>query len=123
ALDNWPRDERILAVVEGDARSIGTNFVFGQAEVGGRLGAVYIARLNPSFYGSKENDGLFLLRVLKEASHELGHVLGLGHCSNVRCVMSFSNSVWEVDRKDWLPCESCRRRLFSLNAQAQLEGL
>ncbi|MEM0191912.1 MAG: archaemetzincin [Candidatus Korarchaeum sp.] len=123
AVDNWPRDERILAVVEGDARSTGTNFVFGQAEVGGRLGAVYIVRLNPEFYGSGENDGLFLLRILKEASHELGHILGLGHCSNLRCVMSFSNSVWEVDRKSWLPCEDCRGRLLSLDAQAPAEGV
>lgn len=123
AVDNWPRGERILAIVDGDARSIGTNFVFGQAEVGGRLGAVYTARLDPSFYGSRENDGLFLLRVLKEASHELGHILGLGHCVNPKCVMSFSNSVWDVDRKGWLPCEGCARRLFSSDAQARLERL
>ncbi len=123
AVDSWPRDERILAIVDGDARSIGTNFVFGQAEVGGRLGAVYIARLNPAFYGNGENDGLFLLRILKEASHELGHILGLNHCSNARCVMRFSNSVWEVDGKGWLPCEDCRRRLFSLNAQTPAEGI
>lgn len=123
AVDGWPREERILAIVDGDARSIATNFVFGQAEVGGRLGAVYIARLNPAFYGSRENDGLFLLRILKEASHELGHLLGLNHCTNARCVMRFSNSIWEVDGKGWLPCEGCRRRLFSLHAQAPAEGI
>jgi len=121
AIDRWNRDERVLALVEGDARSLGTNFVFGQAEVGGRFGAVYIARLNPAFYGNSENDGLFLLRILKEASHELGHMLGLVHCRNARCVMSFSNSVWEVDRKGWLPCEECRGRLISSRARAELE--
>lgn len=111
AVDNWPRNEKILAIVEGDAYARGTNFVFGQAEVGGRFGAVFIARLNPSFYGGPENDGLFLLRILKEASHELGHMLGLGHCDNARCVMSFSNSIWEVDRKGWMPCDKCRRSM------------
>jgi len=116
-VDNWPRNEKILAIVDGDAYARGTNFVFGQAEVGGRFGAVFIARLNPSFYGGSENDGLFLLRILKEASHELGHMLGLGHCDNARCVMSFSNSIWEVDKKGWMPCDKCRRSI-SLDSQA-----
>lgn len=112
AIDNWPRGEKVLALVEGDAYATGTNFVFGQAEVGGRFGAVYLVRLRPSFYGSNENEGVFLSRVLKEASHELGHLLGLGHCSNPACVMRFSNSIWEVDSKGWLPCDDCKRRVL-----------
>lgn len=113
AIDSWPRAEKILAIADADAYASGTNFVFGQAEVGGRFGAVYLARLNPSFYGSNENDDLFLSRILKEASHELGHLLGLGHCNSPGCVMNFSNSIWEVDGKSWLPCVRCREVLES----------
>ena len=34
-----------------------------------------------------------------EAIHELGHTYGLGHCADPRCVMWFSNTLSETDRK------------------------
>jgi archaemetzincin len=46
----------------------------------------------------------------REAIHEIGHVLGLNHCSN-RCVMQYSNSLWEAQNKPSFLCESCKRRI------------
>lgn len=60
---------------------------------------------------SKAGESLFHLRAVKEAVHELGHTYGLGHCRNPRCVMSFSNSLRDVDRKERDFCPSCRRKL------------
>ncbi|MEM0111125.1 MAG: hypothetical protein QXO83_07380 [Desulfurococcus sp.] len=42
-------------------------------------------------------------------------MLGLNHCSNQGCVMSFSNSVVEVDAKSRFFCEECARRIRELN--------
>ncbi|WP_236953667.1 hypothetical protein [Methanocaldococcus bathoardescens] len=46
-----------------------------------------------------------------EFIHEISHVLGLMHCKNKRCVMSFSNSIIDVDLKDWKYCEKCLKKL------------
>jgi len=45
--------------------------------------------------------------VEKESLHEVGHVLGLSHCSN-RCLMRFSNSVAEAKAKPLRLCDSCK---------------
>ncbi len=97
----------ILGIGELDAYADGLNFVFGEAYPAGRAAAVYLRRLHPSFYGEDEDMGLFLERVSKEVLHELGHVFGLPHCSNRLCVMSFSNSIREVDIKTSKFCKRC----------------
>ncbi|RLF23570.1 MAG: archemetzincin [Thermoprotei archaeon] len=103
--------DRILGIAEFDAYSPPLNFVFGQAEVSGRLAVVYLPRLRPEFYGQLPNKRLFRLRVLKEALHELGHTFGLDHCSNPSCVMTFSNSIMDTDRKEAAYCYKCAGRL------------
>ena len=103
--------ERWLGVVDLDLYTPGLNFVFGQANVGGPAAVVSLARLRQGFYGLPEDETLFQERAIKEAVHELGHTYGLGHCSDPRCVMSFSNSLLDVDRKSADLCPRCRRRL------------
>jgi len=44
---------------------------------------------------------------VKEAVHEVGHTLGLAHCTNSSCVMFFSNSILDTDRKKSAFCEKC----------------
>ena len=46
----------------------------------------------------------------KEAIHEIGHILGLTHCTN-NCVMQYSNSLWEAQRKPLLLCNHCKKTL------------
>ncbi len=95
-----------LAVTEVDLYADNLNFVFGEAELGGSRAIVSTYRLKFNADESKVKE-----RLVKEAVHELGHVYGLRHCSNKECVMSFSNSVFDVDFKSEDFCEDCRRRL------------
>jgi archaemetzincin len=101
-----PGAQRVLGVAGADLYSEGLNFVFGIAESPGRAAVISTARLRAA-----DNEALFRDRVLKEAMHELGHTLGLGHCDDHRCVMYFSNTLADTDRKGSRPCPNCRARL------------
>lgn len=102
---------RTLGVIEKDLYAPGLNFVFGQATLGGRACIISLSRLHESFYGRNEDKTLFLERTVKEAVHELGHTLGLGHCKEKECVMFFSNSIMDTDRKAASFCKECKKAL------------
>lgn len=101
--------EKILGILNADVYEDGLNFIFGEAQLFGKVAFVSIFRLNPKFYGI-ENRELFLERIEKEVTHELGHLFGLSHCER-KCVMRFSNSIYEVDEKSKSFCKYCEGKL------------
>ena len=101
------RFDRVLGVIDADAFVPRLNFVFGEANCPGKAALVSLWRLKPEFYGRSSNTELFFERSVKEALHELGHTLGLQHCSNPFCVMHFSNAIVETDVKKSFFCEKC----------------
>jgi archaemetzincin len=103
--------DRVLGVVDVDVFLPRLNFVFGEAENPGKAALISLWRLRPEFYGRPSNIEVFVERSSKEAIHELGHTFGLDHCHNPFCVMFFSNSIFETDRKKSLFCSSCYSRI------------
>ncbi|MFN4046175.1 MAG: archaemetzincin family Zn-dependent metalloprotease [Acidilobaceae archaeon] len=104
-----PRERVVVGVIAGDGYVSGLNFVFGLAMPDLGVASVYAERLSDS------DVSRFLSRLLKEVMHELGHLLGLNHCANPKCVMSLSNSVADVDFKDAWFCPACRVKLEGLS--------
>ena len=107
-----PADARkLLAVTEYDLFIPVLTFVFGHAQLGGRVGVVSLARLRQEFYGLPPNRDVFLARTVKEALHETGHMFGLVHCADRSCAMSLATSVRQIDFKQAAFCASCAARL------------
>jgi archaemetzincin len=106
-----PGEELVLGVTGVDLTVPGLNFVFGLADPPNRAALISLARLYPEFYGQPRDPRRFKERAVKEAVHELGHVLGLGHCPDPTCIMFFSNSLADTDRKGPGFCRRCRERL------------
>ncbi|RUM90551.1 MAG: hypothetical protein DSZ26_02730 [Thermovibrio sp.] len=93
-----------LGLTSYDLYSDGLNFVFGVAYPF-RGCIVSYARL------ISDDEESFLSRVRKEITHEMGHVFGLEHCPNPRCVMHFSNSLSDTDFKGEDFCQICSEKL------------
>jgi archaemetzincin len=102
-----PRFDCVLGVVDVDIFAAGLNYVFGEAYTPGHAALVSLWRLHPEFYGEHPNLELYVLRALKEAVHEVGHTLGLQHCDRSLCVMHFSNSIFDTDKKQSFFCDQC----------------
>ena len=103
--------KKVLGIIDEDLYAQGLNFIFGQAEAFGRCALISITRLRQEFYGLPKDNMIFFNRIMKEAIHELGHTYGLKHCSNKDCVMFFSNSIIDTDKKSPFFCKVCQEKL------------
>ncbi|MHA1360854.1 MAG: archaemetzincin family Zn-dependent metalloprotease [Candidatus Helarchaeota archaeon] len=103
---------KVLGITTVDLFVHELNFVFGQAEFGPDAKAAIISlhRLSPEFYHCPSNKNLYLTRVVKEGIHEIGHTLGLEHCQG-ECIMMFSNSILDTDRKPPTFCAKCLKKI------------
>lgn len=101
ALNGRDGDFR-FGIIDVDIYARGLNFIFGIAHPLRRIAIVSLYRLA----GTKMLD-----RLAKEVVHEMGHLLGLSHCRNANCVMYFSNTLEDTDKKANSPCGLCRSRI------------
>jgi archaemetzincin len=92
-------DSIVIGLLNIDAYVPPLNFVFGVASPYYNVCSVYLPRLS---FGVDTK--IIEERVFKEVLHELGHIFGMKHCDNKRCVMAFSNSIIEVDQKTGRLC-------------------
>jgi archaemetzincin len=100
----------LLGVTEVNLFTQGKNFVFGEASPATEVAVISLFLLHGQ--GATPEDGLLLERAIKEAVHEIGHLLGMDHCSDGQCVMTFSGSLIDTDLKNARFCSKCQPRLI-----------
>ena len=100
----------VLGVANSDLYAPGLSFVFGQADMANGVAAVSMTRLFPAYYGRPHDVTTFRRRNAIEGVHEVGHLLGIPHCPDRHCVMFFSSTMSDSDRKGPLFCETCGDR-------------
>ena len=103
--------DRILGIVDLDLFVSELTFVFGEADIKRRLALISLTRLRQEFYDVPKDVVLFERRIITEAVHELGHTYGLRHCATENCVMFFSNTLDDTDRKGSIFCKTCKKNL------------
>ncbi len=88
----------------------GWNFVYGQASTSERVGVWSIQRNGDPAAGQDEFR-LCLLRAMKTATHETGHMFSLWHCTRYECDMCGSNNRGESDRRPVELCPECLAKI------------
>lgn len=89
----------------------GWNFVFGQASLRERVGVWSLYRNGDPAEGP-EAYRLCLLRTLKTAVHETGHMISMYHCTLYECGMCGSNHREESDRRPLWFCPECDAKVW-----------
>ena len=88
----------------------GWNYVFGQASLGRRVGVWSIYR-NGDPDQSDDSFRLCLVRTIKTATHETGHMFSMKHCIRYQCNMCGSNHRAESDSHPLWLCPHCLAKL------------
>ncbi|XUW99413.1 MAG: peptidase zinc-dependent [Dehalogenimonas sp.] len=104
AIHKGPGD-KLLGIVDVDLYCPDYDFIFGEADARAGTATLSSYRLKLDTPNSK----LISYRIIKEATHEIGHLFNLGHCEDQKCVMSFSvGNLSQIDAKSSCACLPCK---------------
>ena len=107
--------DKMLGVVDMDLYSPGFDYIYGEADIDAGIATLSLHRLHPEFFSETHDQALLEERAVKEAVHELGHLFGLGHCRDKKCVMRFCPNPEDVDWKTRDICGRCRAKISISN--------
>lgn len=117
---NYPKHPRIIALTNVDLCISILTYVFGEAELGGKVAIASNYRLRHHEDGTNVSAAQHYERLAKVALHELGHTLSAYHCDNPKCLMKYSPKVHHLDQLDLLFCKDCE---FIIKRNLRVLGL
>lgn len=115
-LINIPHENNyIIGFMNEDMYPKGLNYVFGGGFANYASGLFSVNRLSQDFNTT-------LVRLLILASHEFGHMRGMGHCSRHLCNMLGTNNINELDAEPLTYCAQDMAKICSLNHWSLKQG-
>lgn len=109
--NNIQESEKRIGITSEDITLPILTHVFGEAQINGRVAVISTARLKGAPSGPSPPKALFYERLAKIALHEAGHLWGLTHCRDTKCLMGFSAGLDSLDALPPAFCPSCTSRL------------
>jgi predicted Zn-dependent protease len=103
----YPSEQWTLAITDADLTAPGRDYVFGEATLDGGWALVSTARLGDTA-ADVGQEAILRRRLLREVTHELGHLAGLRHCQNRPCVMHPAVTPADADLNGAEFCRACR---------------
>ena len=100
--DEMPGAALCLGLTANDIGTPILTYVFGESQLGGRVALISFYRLTAQ--GPEQT----LERLVKVGLHEMGHVLGLGHCFAPMCLMRSPRNLEQIDQARPEFCDACR---------------
>ena len=123
---NKPKPNVIdIIFIDRDLYIDGRSYIFSATHLATKTITISIFRLAYALnLGVDEGRSLFRERIYKELIHEIGHLIGLDHCMNETCVMSFSPDIPHLDRKLPMLCSVCveKAKVLGFNLDLNREG-
>jgi archaemetzincin len=90
-----------LGITSEDICSPILTFVYGESQLGGRSALISLYRITDA------QTGVTCTRAAKIGVHEVGHLMGLGHCRKQGCLMNFSANIEKLDQLQMWFCDAC----------------
>ena len=119
-----PGTIKLVAVTDVDLYIPILTYVYGEAQLGGKACIISTYRLAEGISPINRPE-TFHCRLAKEAVHELGHTFKLRHCPDHSCIMHYSRTITDVDKKSDQLCRYCsvlleddKKRLMEKNPSA-----
>jgi archaemetzincin len=114
-IDTYKRrnaiESPVLLVICEDIFHAASRYVFGLARPRTGSSVVSTTRLRNEYWDLPADETLLCDRIITEGAHELGHILGLHHCLDQRCIMYNPRCLDDLNNKNLFLCDPCRNNL------------
>ncbi|OAG26826.1 archaemetzincin [Thermodesulfatator autotrophicus] len=100
----------VVGLADAELYNVHHNSIISESHFQARAAVISVNKLRDFLFGERPEE-LFRKRVYKEILRSFGHMLGLGHCRNPRCVMYPSLTLMETDLKGNSFCPECSLKL------------
>jgi archaemetzincin len=107
-LGREPKKSFQFGIISKDLCTPILTYVFGESQLGGRAAVISICRLED------DNRQITCERAAKISLHEVGHLLGIGHCWQNFCLMRFCGNLHDLDQLPITFCSTCE---YEINRQ------